>query len=154
MHEWVRCSTLTGVGCARLLAFCVQVLEEDNVLHVFRDGEAYVAYHENPYLDDATRNYLLKARIELTGKHRCKHMSKKTFLGQSLHGFTLERDSDFGGKATCIKFGHPTQPPIMELRGTLHAAIGEQATLGERGTRGRASTYGGSSSRPFFSFGP
>jgi hypothetical protein len=49
---------------------CVWVLEASNVLHVFRDKNEYYAFHQNPYLDEASRNFLLRAKIELTGDHR------------------------------------------------------------------------------------
>ena len=41
---------------------CLWVLENNCVLFVFRDADAYKAYHENPYLDEATKAYLLKVR--------------------------------------------------------------------------------------------
>jgi hypothetical protein len=77
-------------------------------------------------------------------------MSKKVFLGELLHGFTLEHNGN-----TCLKFGHPTQETLMELRGTLHAAISEQHQLPNgAGSTDRKTTYSGSTRRPLFSIGP
>ena len=75
---------------------CLWVVEEGGVLHVFRDGDAYTAYHYNPYLDNETRSFLLKASIPLTSDHMCRSMKKKKFLGETVHGFTLERPSELG----------------------------------------------------------
>jgi hypothetical protein len=49
---------------------CFWILEADNCLHVFRDKNDYTTFHENSFLDEKTRNFLLKANIELTGQHR------------------------------------------------------------------------------------
>jgi hypothetical protein len=49
---------------------CLWVLETGNVLHVFRDIKNYQTFHQNTFLDEETRSFLLRAKIELTGEHR------------------------------------------------------------------------------------
>lgn len=48
------------------------------------------------YLDDATRDFLLKAKIPLTGKHRLRAMNTKLYLGEKINGFSLEKALDIG----------------------------------------------------------
>lgn len=45
-------------------------------------------------MDDATKEVLLKLRVELTRAHRVKPITHKSFFGDTVHAFTIERDSD------------------------------------------------------------
>lgn len=98
------------------------VFENDKQLYVFRDADAYKMYHENSYLDDETKKFLLKGYFVLGVNHGCKPISHKEFNGEVVHGFSLEKITDFGS-STCVKFGHKDCEPLGEMRDILKGAI-------------------------------
>jgi hypothetical protein len=98
------------------------VFENGKQLYVFRDADAYKMYHENPYLDEETKKFLLKGYFVLGVNHSCKPITHKEFGGEVVHGFSLEKVTDFGSQ-TCAKFGHKEAGQMEELRGCLLDAI-------------------------------
>jgi len=103
---------------------CLWVFENGKQLYVFKDADAYKMYHENVYLDEETKKFLLKGYFVLGVNHHCKPITHKEFGGEMIHGFSLEKITDFGSQ-TQAKFGHKDSTLITELWQILHQAISD-----------------------------
>ena len=94
---------------------CVWVMETDNDLFVYRSKEDLVGYHQNPFLDAETRQFLVKAAVTFgRATYQCSPLQTKTYRGKKLVTFTIDEMKDYG-PATVVKLGSPNESEMEEL---------------------------------------
>ena len=99
------------------------VLENPNVLMLFRSAENYRGYHENTLISHEERELLVKARVELSVQFLCKAVTLKDYSGgRRLQTFAIQERTDFG-PLNAIKFGSMELSVMLELRNLLMAIL-------------------------------
>ena len=102
---------------------CFWVLENPNVLMIFRSAENYRGYHENALISPQERQLLVKSRVELSVKFLCKPVTLKDYSGgRRLHTFAIQERTDFG-PLIAIKFASTELNTMLSLRNLLMALI-------------------------------
>ena len=101
---------------------CFWVLENPNLLMVFRNAANYRGYHENKMISPEERELLCKSRIDLSVKYFCKGVGMKKYSGKTIHTFALQEKTDLG-PLMALKFGSPFLDEMIDLRNMLQSII-------------------------------
>jgi len=107
---------------------CFWVFDSRDVLLVFRERQHYREYCMNPFLDDDTRSYLQKKRIELAANYRCTPVTRKPYGHgenvQMLYHFTIEEIRDYGA-VPILKFADRELQVLEDIRKGIHTVVYE-----------------------------
>lgn len=107
---------------------CFWVFDTPNVFIIFRERQHYREYCMNPFLDDATRTYLQKKRVELGAHYRCTPVTRKPYGSgdgvRMLYHFTIEEIRDYGA-VPIIKLADRELDVLEEIRKHIHAVVYE-----------------------------